>query len=124
MLTLLPNFGDTQVAHFKLTEKENKERHEALTSFLPKTKYSAAKKATFLTWATYFVEGPGNKSAYQLEAFLAYWLNYFIFPSPLRMEFIHSSSQWRCFSRGGKGYPSRRGFWVRCTSAWTRLHGT
>lgn len=82
VLTSLPIFGDTQVAHFKLTEKENKERHEALTSFLQKTKYGAAKKATFLTWATYFVDGPGNKSAYQLEAFLAHWLNYFIFPSP------------------------------------------
>lgn len=82
VLTSLPIFGDTQVAHFKLTEKENKDRHEALTSFLQKTKYGAAKKATFLTWATYFVEGPGNKSAHQLEAFLAYWLNYFVFPSP------------------------------------------
>lgn len=35
-----------------------------------------------MTWATYFVDGPDSKSAYQLEAFLAYWLNYFIFPSP------------------------------------------
>lgn len=75
-------FDDTQVAHFKLTDKENRERHEALTTFLQKTKYGAAKKSTFLTWVTYFVDGPGSKSAYQLEAFLAYWLNYFVFPSP------------------------------------------
>lgn len=82
VLTSLPIFGDTQVTHFKLTDRENRERHEALTTFLQKTKYGAAKKSTFLTWATYFVDRPGSKSAYQLKAFLAYWLNYFVFPSP------------------------------------------
>lgn len=82
VLTSLPIFGDTQVTHFKLTDRENRERHEALTTFLQKTKYGAAKKSTFLTWAAYFVDRPGSKSAYQLKAFLAYWLNYFVFPSP------------------------------------------
>lgn len=31
----------------------------------------------------YFVEGTGKNNKYQLDAFLAYWLNYFVFPSPL-----------------------------------------
>lgn len=90
-MTSLPVFGNTYVAHFKLTDKQNKERHEALTSFFQKTKYGTVKKSTFLTLATYFVDGAGNKSAYQLEAFLAYWLYYFIFPSSPENG-IHSST--------------------------------
>lgn len=42
MLTSLSAFDNVQVAHFKLSDKENKERHNALTSFLQKTKYGTA----------------------------------------------------------------------------------
>lgn len=49
MLTSLPAFDDIQVTHFKLSDKENKERHDALTSFLQKIKYGTAKKSTYLT---------------------------------------------------------------------------
>lgn len=73
-LTSLPLLGDAQVAHFKLTDKDSKVRHDALTQFLQKTKYGASKKSTYLTWASYFVDGAGKDSPFQLEAFLAYWL--------------------------------------------------
>lgn len=48
-LTSLPIFGDAQVVHFKLSDKDNKERYNALMSFLQKTKYGASKKATYFT---------------------------------------------------------------------------
>lgn len=89
-LTLLPLFGDAQVAHFKLTDKDSKVRHDALTQFLQKTKYGASKKSTYLTWASYFVDGAGKDSPFQLEAFLAYWLSYFVFPGPPK-DGVHSS---------------------------------
>lgn len=72
MLTSLPVFGNVQVSHFKLSEKDNMERYNALMSFLQKTKYGASKKATYLTWASYFVDGTGKNEPFQFEAFLAY----------------------------------------------------
>lgn len=36
----------------------------------------------YLPWAKYFVDGVGQNNPFQLDAFLAYWLNYFVFPNP------------------------------------------
>lgn len=89
-LTLLPLFGNAQVAHFKLTDKDSKARHDALTQFLQKTNYGASKKSTYLNWASYFVDGTRRDSPFQLEAFLAYWLSYFVFSVPPE-DGVHSS---------------------------------
>lgn len=73
-LTSLPLFGDAQIARFKLTDKDNKARHDALMQFLRKTKYGTSKKSTYLTWTCYFVDGAGKDSPFQLEALLAFGL--------------------------------------------------
>lgn len=89
-LMSLPLFGDAQVTHFKFMDKDSKVRHDALTQFLQKTKYRASKKSTYLTWASYFVDGAGRDNPFQPQAFLAYWLSYFVFPGPPE-DGVHSS---------------------------------
>lgn len=49
--------------------------------FLSKSKYNS-NKSTYFFWAKYFAEGVGQNSPFQLDAFLVYCLNYFVFPSP------------------------------------------
>lgn len=84
LLTSLPMFGEAQVTNLPVLTGENNKRIEALTSFLSKTKYSM-NKSTYLSWAKYFMEGHGQNSPHQLDAFLTYWLNYFVFPSSLEV---------------------------------------
>lgn len=43
MLTSLSVFHDAQVANLNFAEGDNRERHDALMSFLSKTKYEASK---------------------------------------------------------------------------------
>lgn len=52
--------------------------HEAME----KAKY-ALNKGIYLSWLTYFTKGAGLNNEVQLAAFFAYWLFYFVFPSPL-----------------------------------------
>lgn len=79
----LSMFGEAQVANLVALEGENRKRIEALTSSLSKSEYSTD-KSTYMWWVKYFVEGPGQNIPYQFNAFLAYWINYFMFPSPLK----------------------------------------
>lgn len=39
-------------------------------------------RGRLFTWAIYFVDGARKNSPFQFEAFLAYWLSYFVFPGP------------------------------------------
>lgn len=48
ILTSVPMFGEDRVASFKNSEREDKKRLDALTSFLSKLKYST-NKATYLS---------------------------------------------------------------------------
>lgn len=49
MLTSLPVFGDAQVANLNFVEGASRERHNAIMSFLSKTKYGASNKSTYLS---------------------------------------------------------------------------
>lgn len=80
MLTSLPIFGEAQVANLVIPVGENKKRFEGLTSSQLKSKYST-KKLTYLSWGKYSVEGAEQNNPYQLNLFLTYWLNYFVFAS-------------------------------------------
>lgn len=73
-------FGEDRVTNFKIAKGQNKKRLDAMTSFLSKSKYST-NKTTYLSWVKYFTEGSRINSPHQLDAFLAYWLNYFMLPS-------------------------------------------
>lgn len=70
ILTSLPMFDEDRVTNFKITEGEDKERLNALTSFLSKSKCST-KKTTYLSWMKYFTEGSRLNNPYLLDAFLA-----------------------------------------------------
>lgn len=73
-------------------------------SFLRKAKYGATNKATYVVlWASYF-DGVGKNSPFQLEAFLAYWLSYFVFPGPPEDGLHNFVFPWRCCSPRGKGW--------------------
>lgn len=88
MLVSLPVLDDTHVARVTVAEGESKERIVALTAFLSKSKYST-NKGTYLSRTKYFKKGLGQNSPHQLDAYLAYWLNYFMFPS-LPEDGMHS----------------------------------
>lgn len=49
MLTSLLVFGDAQVANLNFAEGASRERHNALMSFLLKTKYGTSNKSTYLS---------------------------------------------------------------------------
>lgn len=76
MLTSLPLFGE---AHVASPDGEDKKRIEALQASLSKSKYST-NKPTYLLRVKYFYEGEEANNAYQVDAFLAYLLSYFVFP--------------------------------------------
>lgn len=71
MLTSLPDFGEAQIGNPRVSKGENKERFDALMSFLTKFKYGT-NKSTNLLWTRYFVEGNGKNSPYQHDVFLVY----------------------------------------------------
>lgn len=78
-LTGLLMFGNVHVVDF--LDEEGKARVEELQALMSRSKY-ATNKMTYLSWVKYFYEGARRNSPYLLDALLAYWLSYFIFPSP------------------------------------------
>lgn len=52
-----------------------------LHNAMERAKY-ISNKLTYLSWMTFFVKGEGRNAEFQLAAFFAYWLSYFVFPSP------------------------------------------
>lgn len=80
MLMSLRLFGEAHTIGIILKEEDQK-KVEYLTKSLSSSKYST-NKATYLSWVKYFDYGEGRDSKFQLEAFLAYWLSYFVFRSP------------------------------------------
>lgn len=52
------------------------------------SKYSAS-KATYLSWIKFLDEGEGRNRQLQVDALLAYWLSYFVFPGLLK-DGLHS----------------------------------
>lgn len=77
MLMSLSFFGEVHATGVTLKEEDQK-KGEYKTKFLSSSKYSM-NKATYL----YLEDGDRRDSQYQLEAFLTFWLSYFILPSPL-----------------------------------------
>lgn len=77
MLMLLPVFGDAQVANLNLA-KRRAERGKMLDDFLVEDQVRCFEEIDLLVLDT-----NGKNNPYQLDAFLGYWLNYFVFPSPL-----------------------------------------
>lgn len=59
---------------------ENKKRIDALQASLSKSRYST-NKATYFSLVKYIDEGEGTNSLYQVDAFLACWISYFVFLS-------------------------------------------
>lgn len=79
ILTSLLMCGEAHAASL-YPDGEDKKRIEALQTSLSKSKYSTNKIA-YLSWAKYFEEGDEMNNTYQVDAFQAYWLSYFLFPS-------------------------------------------
>lgn len=79
MLTNLPLFGHTLVVD--ALDGEGEQLVEDLRASMADAKY-VTNKLTYLTWARYFKDGPGVTSPCHLAAFFAYWLSFFVFPSP------------------------------------------
>lgn len=77
----LPIFGTAHIANLVVSEGKNKKGIDAMTYFLSKSKYGSD-KSTYLSWLKCFIESAKQNSPFQLDTFLAYWLNYFVFPSP------------------------------------------
>lgn len=79
MLASLSMFGEAHVASLN-PDGEDKRMINALNTSLSKSKYSTY-NATYLSRAKYFDKGKWMNSSYQVDAFLAYCLSYFVFPS-------------------------------------------
>lgn len=81
MLTSLSMYSKPHMASL-YSDGENKKRTDALQASLSKSKYST-NKITCLSWAKYFDEGEWMNNPYQVNAFLASWLSYFVLLSLL-----------------------------------------
>lgn len=79
MLTNLPLFGHTLA--LDALDGEGVQLVEDLRASMSDAKY-VTNKLTYLSWARYFKEGLGMTSPCHLAAFFAYWLSFFVFPSP------------------------------------------
>lgn len=79
MFTGLLTFGDYHVVD--ALDNEGERLLALLHKTMNKAKY-ASNKGTYFSWLSYFIKGAGLNSEVQLAAFFAYWLSYFVFPSP------------------------------------------
>lgn len=79
VLTGLPMFG---VHHaVDVLDGEGESMLGLLHNAMERAKY-ISNKLTYLSWMTFFVKGEGRNAEFQLAAFFAYWLSYFVFPNP------------------------------------------
>lgn len=78
---------------------------------MTRAKY-ASNKGTYLSWLKYFTEWAGQNSACKLAALFAYWLLYFVFPSPPDDGLTPSCSPyWPSWLKRSQ-LPWDRGFWA------------
>lgn len=83
----VPLFGAQHSTKVTLSGGDQK-KVEFLSKSLSMSKY-LTNKETYLLWEKYFKEGKGRNSQFKIEAILAYWLSYFVFPSQLE-DGLHS----------------------------------
>lgn len=52
-----------------------------LHDVMARAKY-ISNKLTYLSWMNFFLKGQDRNAEFQLTGFFAYWLSYYVFPSP------------------------------------------